>query len=83
MEYKASPAIDKGDDAKKLEMARDVAAFANADGGQIVYEIMRQRGLMVALMPAPEVFVPAIAAWPAALPRVAPPATLVSKPTIN
>ena len=23
MEYKASPAIDKGDDAKKLEMARD------------------------------------------------------------
>jgi hypothetical protein len=80
LEYKASPAIDKGDDAKKLEMARDVAAFANADGGQIV---MRRRGLMVALMPAPEVFVPAIAAWPAALPRAAPPATLVSKPTLN
>ena len=37
LEYKASPAIDKRDDAKKLEMARDVAAFANADGGQIVY----------------------------------------------
>jgi hypothetical protein len=37
LEYKASPSIDKKDDTKKLEMARDVAAFANADGGQIVY----------------------------------------------
>jgi hypothetical protein len=36
LEYKASGAIDKKDD-KKLEMARDVSAFANADGGQIVY----------------------------------------------
>jgi hypothetical protein len=37
LEYKASPAIDKKDDTKKLEMARDVCAFANADGGQILY----------------------------------------------
>ena len=37
LEYKASQAIDKRDDNKKLEMARDVSAFANADGGQIVY----------------------------------------------
>jgi hypothetical protein len=37
LEYKASPAIDKKDDNKKIEMARDVCAFANADGGQIVY----------------------------------------------
>jgi hypothetical protein len=37
LEYKASPAIDKKDDKKKVEMARDVCAFANADGGQIVY----------------------------------------------
>ena len=37
LEYKASPAVDKRDDSKKLEMARDVCAFANADGGQIVY----------------------------------------------
>lgn len=37
LEYKASPAIDKRDDSKKLEMARDVCAFANAEGGQIVY----------------------------------------------
>jgi len=37
LEYKASGAIDKKDDSKKLEMARDVSAFANADGGQVVY----------------------------------------------
>lgn len=37
LEYKASAAIDKKDDKKKLEMARDISAFANADGGQIVY----------------------------------------------
>src|SRR5438067_2535700 len=37
LEYKASDAIDKRDDKKKIEIARDVSAFANADGGQIVY----------------------------------------------
>jgi hypothetical protein len=37
LEYKASAAIDKKDDNKKLEMARDVCAFANATGGQIIY----------------------------------------------
>jgi predicted HTH transcriptional regulator len=37
LEYKASPAIDKKDDNKKVKMARDVSAFANANGGQIVY----------------------------------------------
>ena len=33
--------------------------------------------------PAPEVFVPAFAAWPAAQPRPAPPATLAQRPTMN
>jgi putative transposase len=33
--------------------------------------------------PAPEVFVPAFAAWPAALSRAAPPATLAKRPTLN
>ena len=33
--------------------------------------------------PAPEVFVPAFAAWPAALPPPAPPATLAQPPTLN
>jgi len=37
LEYKASDAIDKKSDSKKLEMARDVSAFSNADGGQIIY----------------------------------------------
>jgi hypothetical protein len=33
--------------------------------------------------PAPEVFVPAFTAWPAALRRQAPPATLAQRPTLN
>jgi putative transposase len=33
--------------------------------------------------PAPEVFVPAFAAWPAPLRRPAPPATLAQRPTLN
>jgi len=33
--------------------------------------------------PAPEVFVPAFAAWPAALRRPDPPATLAQRPTLN
>jgi putative transposase len=33
--------------------------------------------------PAPEVFMPAFAAWPAALRRPAPPATLAQPPTLN
>ncbi len=37
LEYKASDAVDKKNDTKKVELARDVCAFANADGGQIVY----------------------------------------------
>jgi hypothetical protein len=37
LEYKASGSVDKKDNEKKREMARDISAFANADGGQIVY----------------------------------------------
>jgi hypothetical protein len=37
IEYKGSDSIDKRNDPKKLEMARDISAFANADGGQIIY----------------------------------------------
>ena len=33
--------------------------------------------------PAPEVFVPAFAAWPAALRQSAPPATLAQRPALN
>jgi hypothetical protein len=35
LEYKDSRAVDKKDDRKKIEMARDVSAFANA--GQLIY----------------------------------------------
>ncbi|MET4208645.1 hypothetical protein [Bradyrhizobium sp. LA2.1] len=37
LEYKASDALDKRDDRKKMEMTRDVSAFADADSGQIIY----------------------------------------------
>lgn len=37
LEYKASGALDKRDNRTKIEMARDISAFINADGGQIVY----------------------------------------------
>lgn len=43
LEYKASDSIDKKSDQRKLEMARDVSAFANADGGQIVYGMMENK----------------------------------------
>jgi hypothetical protein len=36
LEYKAAPSVDKTSE-RKLEMARDVSAFANSDGGQIIY----------------------------------------------
>jgi predicted HTH transcriptional regulator len=37
LEYKASDAVADKSEKRKLEMARDVSAFANADGGQIIY----------------------------------------------
>ena len=36
IEYKSSPAVEKSD-RRKLEIAKDVSAIANANGGQIVY----------------------------------------------
>lgn len=41
LEYKESGAIDKTD-SKKKEIAKDVSAFANTDGGIIVYGIKEQ-----------------------------------------
>jgi predicted HTH transcriptional regulator len=34
LEYKASPAVDKNN---KDEIAKDISAMANAEGGQIIY----------------------------------------------
>ena len=49
----------------------------------VLYNRVRPHAALGYKPPAPEVFVPALAAWPAALPRTAPPATLAPKPTLN
>jgi hypothetical protein len=47
------------------------------------YNMIRPHASIGYKPPAPEVFVPAFAAWPAALRRPAPPATLAQRPTLN
>ena len=49
------------------------------------YNTVRPHASIGYRAPAPEVFVPALAAWPAAQPRPAPPAMLplVPRPTLN
>lgn len=41
LEFKEARALSK-DDKKKIEIAKDVSAFANSDGGIIVYGIEEQ-----------------------------------------
>jgi putative transposase len=47
------------------------------------YNTIRPHASLGFKPPAPEVFLPAFAAWPAALRRAAPPATLAKRPTLN
>ena len=47
------------------------------------YNAVRPHASLGYKPPAPEVFVPAFAAWPASLRRPAPPATLVQQPPLN
>ena len=47
------------------------------------YNTIRPHASLGFKPPAPEVFVPAFAAWPAALRRAAPPAALAQRPTLN
>src|SRR5262249_2647606 len=47
------------------------------------YNTIRPHASLGYKPPAPEVFVPAFAAWPAALSQAAPPATLAKRPTIH
>jgi putative transposase len=47
------------------------------------YNAVRPHASLGYRPPAPEVFVPAVAAWPAALRRPAPPATLAQQPPLN
>ena len=46
LDYKGSDAIDGN---KKIEMSKDVSAFANSDGGSIVYGITEVGHLPVAI----------------------------------
>ena len=61
-----------------VELARQYGRY----GYRKIAELLRRAGYRA---PAPEVFVPALAAWPAAQPRPAPPATLPLElsPTMN
>ena len=47
------------------------------------YNMIRPHASLGYKPPAPEVFVPAFAAWPAALRQPAPPATLAQRPALN
>jgi transposase InsO family protein len=47
------------------------------------YNAIRPHESLCYKPPSPEVFVPALAAWPAALRRPASPATLAQRPTLN
>jgi len=49
----------------------------------LLYNTIRPHASIGYTPPAPEEFVPAFAAWPAALRRPAPPATLAQRPTLN
>jgi putative transposase len=68
----------------------DGEIFHTLRGAQIVieswrrhYNTIRPHASLGYKPPAPEVFVPAFAAWPAALRQPAPPATLVQRPALN
>ena len=39
LDYKAAGALDKKDEKKRTEITKDVSAFANSDGGVIVYGV--------------------------------------------
>lgn len=44
LDYKESPAVDK---TKRNEIAKDVSAFANSDGGMLIYGIVESNNLPV------------------------------------
>ena len=44
LDYKESPAIDQG---KRHEIAKDVSAFANSDGGILVYGVAEKNNLPI------------------------------------
>lgn len=42
LDYKAAGALDKKDDKKRNEITKDISAFANSDGGIIVYGVSEE-----------------------------------------
>ena len=44
LDYKESPALDKG---KKHEIVKDVSAFANSDGGTLIYGVIERDNLPI------------------------------------
>lgn len=42
LDYKRSDALSKSDDKKKIEITKDVSAFANSAGGRIIYGIVEK-----------------------------------------
>jgi predicted HTH transcriptional regulator len=44
LEYKASPALNRNNDGR-MELVKDVTAFANSAGGQIIYGIPEKNGV--------------------------------------
>ena len=42
LDYKAAGALDKKDDKKRNEITKDISAFANSDGGIIIYGVSEE-----------------------------------------
>jgi hypothetical protein len=78
-----------GDEFRSLLTETGVIARVGVVPGPIAgvwrrhYNTIRPHASLGFKPPAPEVFVPAFAAWPAALRRAAPPVTLVKRPSLN
>jgi hypothetical protein len=51
LEYKSSPSLNKTDQKKINEIAKDVSAFANADGGILIYGIQEKDHLPLRIDP--------------------------------
>src|SRR6516162_9125049 len=74
----------RGGGGTAVTLARIQQAFAVViESWRRHYNTIRPHASIGYKPPAPEVFVPAFAAWPAALRRPAPPATLAQRPTLN
>ncbi len=57
LEYKSAPALNKADQKKVNEIAKDVSAFANADGGILIYGIQENDHLPERIDPIKRSFV--------------------------